>query len=770
LLAAPGHGLSRVKPALPDFVEDPSFVSKRKRRREEEALVSHKTAASTERCDTTCMMHARNTLVQASSLLLKASTSQARRLLDGHGSSETLGTPEGRPPAAAVADWPKTAPTKFGLPSTANHPIASLDPSIAAASVPTSGVARQAPPTPPRLFTHTPLKAPPPPSSPTNQTNHAGSLLSTLHWDSWPPALRSRSLVVPPSTAAQPARAVHCVVYWASKCWRMRDNWALWTATWLAHHRGEPLLVLASLPQRLPTGNAPHISHELLTFSNSASETGTPVLPCVHPTHGRAPEILRWLQAVRPSVVLGDLDMSPGGVQDVLSLAASALTCPLALVDSHNMCPSEQVPSCLQRLAVPNTGMLHAETVVAGSKHPPSVAKHLPSAPELLAMLRQEVGSSVFTASQWFWERAKVLLNRAALVCDELQYTPVPADRRATPQKQAALVNDLVQGLREGGCPEAAGLIAAALKRTANSEELCTAPAGWGADASALVALQEACAKPAGSHAPPSSAALLRQYGGFQSHLSLETAQPQSEVQWHRAELKRELHGGGMAQLLQACTRGTLSPVPVLQQLLRVQAACSTQGKAALAMEARRKLRRCLLYLVLVPQLAGQQASSLLCWAWANKHSAVPDAAVSAWFDWGSWWTTISSKHCEQQHVSDTGLPGEGLMGHPMAWVHMALREAAARKAGEGVLTLARALNTIQAQCGSDVDAITVLVCAWQVLLPSAAAVAALGGTGVVTRHSRLARQQRVGPNPEGQPAASVAATFAEAVVDRVFR
>jgi len=218
LCAGNRSALTRVKPGLPDFVEDPAIAARRKRRRDAEAQVC---------------VNLRYSCCISYPCVQEQQAAAAFTPIPRWGQADVHST-------SAEAGLHSAAGSKLRIPSSP-----SCAPSTAEASFTTA--AQSAGDVGGMLFSNTPLKAPQPPST-HDTTAEVDKYLQPLHWASWPASIMRRTLVVPASPSRAAAEGGRCVVYWCRSCWRTRDNWALWSATWIAHTHGLPLIVLASVP------------------------------------------------------------------------------------------------------------------------------------------------------------------------------------------------------------------------------------------------------------------------------------------------------------------------------------------------------------------------------------------------------------------------------------------------------------------------------------------------------------------------------------------
>ena len=382
--------------------------------------------------------------------------------------------------------------------------------------------------------------------------------LQRVLWRHWPADIAARAVVFPPQVPPEES-SPRSFVYWARGCLRARDNWALWSAGWLAHACGLPLLVLTThtpqASQAMQDGTHPLLP-ALRAFHANCKRGGARHIP-LQATPGKAGALVaRVARAVAASATLTDAVGSPGGYQDLGALIGS-LDTPLVVVDSCAPRPC-QLPKALKAAA------LQEGAATAPDPGTAPFPRCMPSLSELTATMAAEVAVQPFAACQFFWSTAEATLPLAAEWARRLHFLPLPADRR--PQlPDAQGMQQLVKGV--------AGDLAAAICGAGNIPTVCEPDAGATPDATtepaAVMALRRVWL----------AASRAEQVGG-------------SEGTWHRVALQRELSGGDMGMVLRSVQAGTLSPLHALQQLLRAQAAAQAAGSSVPAMHTRRLLRR----------------------------------------------------------------------------------------------------------------------------------------------------------------------------------
>lgn len=600
------------------------------------------------------------------------------------------------------------------------------------------------------LFSHTPLRGPLPENS-IGPEGVAHPALEAIKWALWPPSLAERCLVVPAGQGTQcTPPAAGCVVYWCQTDWRVRDNWALWSAMWLAHSQAAALVVLASVPvaQSASGPSAQPMPAHVASFCGGLGLAGIPAVPCWH-VHGTvASDMAAWLHTLLPWAVLTDMPSSPGGCGVVMQLATQ-LPCPMVLLDNHGLNPQASTPACLKAVSLDGAGLMRPAHKAASAPAPSttSAPRFMPSAPEVTGMLRQELLCMDLCRSLYFSDTTRA--SRPAEGCDSLQYMPLANAARASAEQQAQRLDHLLHILVEKGHSMEALLLGSAAEvrlpeSSAAAEADCTAQM-----ASVLHALQ--LAKEGEQRRGPGQllgpverqlGSAVRTYcssGGSDS----DAVPPLPESQWHQQSLSQELAGEGMVSILWASQQGVISPLHVMQQLLRVQATASSQRRPERAMDARRKLRRCLLYMAFVPLVTQRIAKSLMDAAWEQRGTAEL-TGVQQWFRWLDWLQQkpetdiLNAPACMESlkgHIST--LPPSS---HPMA-VCLAASTACLQlpAAARGSLQhlLAGCLNRVQAMQLHPITCESLVLCAWQAAAPSDSAVNRLG-SAAGKAHPRL--------------------------------
>ena len=626
----------------------------------------------------------------------------------------------------------------------------------------------------PLLFSHMPLRGPLPHAS-TTLDSGSHPALQAARWHLWPPSLAARSLVLPPCTTAASAAAPapstrcviepgHCVLYWCHTDFRVRDNWALWSATWLAHSHAVPLVVLASVPvqQRSQQASA-HPPAAVASFCGGLSTAGIPAIPCWHARQNKSDDVAEWLAKLSPTLLLADMPRDAGTCGDVLQLTQDA-PCPVVLVSNSCINARSTTPACLKEAALPGIGLasLAAKADSSPQAAQNSAPKFMPSGPEITGMLKQELLCMGLCRTLFFSDTSRAC--RPADVCDQLQFVPVAGDRRATVEQQTQRTHALLQHLVAHEHAACASVIAAAAQLPAE-------PASdLEAHSATHKAVQHALSTVAGCNTQSSSGqvqpigplersvgALVRTFCSSGGGAGAGEAAPLPESQWHQRALSDELAGDGMTPILHACQQGVLSPLHVMQQLLRVQAAAATQRRPERAMEARRKLRRCLLYTALIPVAVQRVCVLLLDAAWQARGGAAAGLApVQDWFRWGEWFE-LKPKPAPTSELACIKPYSEAVRSLPAASHPLAacmLGGAGASRGGRATVaqrTLAQCLNRLQHLQACPISQEALVLVAWQTVSPTAAALDRLGA-GADKPHPRLKAPKKRQTEPEAGP------------------
>jgi hypothetical protein len=515
---------NRVLSALPDFAEDPAVAAMRqerrlKRQREEEEQRREQ----------------------------EAQAAEARRLYEA-----SIPRPEPRAPTTLSGGTSRVVANPTGF-LAASEVIASLRvPALIGAASET-----------------TVLAIPCPPHSSEPWMKHPRPVPAVDPWFRrfLPPLLRRRTLCAkypPPSER----RVGDSVLYVATNTPRLRDNWALRIALWVANILNAPLIAVVPIDERCLSPTRPLSTSAALgawvPFAHSLRRRGCPACPVLIPQDASASTLTGTLAALATSWNAHCIVMdAPSCVQEevvVQMLSRLMRGCPVLPVESS---AGDQLAAvALEHTTVLDDALSRVDSCIL----PPSFAAGLWS-------VSLEMPLVPMCYSPKFWAVAQQLLPAASNTLTELIYSVIP-DPQWPGEQGVQAARRLVQS-DEANPPQEEHderAVPLGVDSSVNDDSMDLFPsalsvstASWGVLAS-LRAEDPKC-----NVSEQRSLGVLHMERGwlrqFASSLQEMPLDPKFDQRALGVLLRRELNGQGLTTLLSFTRCGSLSPIFVLQSL-----------------------------------------------------------------------------------------------------------------------------------------------------------------------------------------------------------